>query len=120
MLSKAKTVDAFLQEVPAERAEALSTLRKFCVDNLVGYEETMKYGMPSYMRNGKVQVAFNSQKNYISLYILKKNLLAKYKPELRGVSLGKGCIRYTSPEKIRFDIIEKLLAETVDSREKVY
>jgi uncharacterized protein YdhG (YjbR/CyaY superfamily) len=52
MQSKAKTVEKYFEEVPAERAEALKRLRQLCIKTLRGYEESMDYGMPSYKRNG--------------------------------------------------------------------
>ena len=119
MQSKAKDVDRYLTQVPDERLEALRQLREMCVAVLEGYDEGMQYGMPSYARDGTVEVAFASQKNYISLYILKEPVLDKHRPALQGVSLGKGCIRYARPEKIDFEIVRQLLADTVASEAKI-
>jgi len=33
---------------------------------------------------------------------------------------GKGCIRYSNPNKINFDLIAKLLKEKVASTDKIY
>lgn len=111
MQSKAETVDAYLEEVPAERVEALTGLRDLCRATLKGFDESMEYGMPSYSRYGEVEVGFASQKNYISLYILKQEVLDEYKEQLagKGISFGKGCVRYSKPERIDFEIVEKLL-----------
>lgn len=62
MQSQAKTVSAYLKEVPAERREALFKLRKLCRATLTGFKETMEYGGPCYSRNGVVEVGFASQK----------------------------------------------------------
>ncbi|MEO5952722.1 MAG: DUF1801 domain-containing protein, partial [Chloroflexia bacterium] len=75
MQSTATTVDDYLETVPSERIPALIKLRHLCASNLPGYTEGMDYGMPSYSKNGTVEVAFNSQKHYISLYILNKDAL---------------------------------------------
>ncbi len=119
MQSKAKEVDQYLKEVPEERVEALKKLRQLCRDMLSGYEENMEYGMPSYSKDGVVEVAFASQKNYISLYILKEPVMDKHRPTLTGLNLGKGCIRYTKPEKIDFEIVAKLLTDTLYSDEEI-
>jgi uncharacterized protein YdhG (YjbR/CyaY superfamily) len=120
MQSKSKTVDAYLQEVPKERLEALEKLRGLCLEFLTGYEESMEYGMPSYKRTGgEVEVAFASQKQYISLYILRQEVMDKFRKSLTGLKLGKGCIRYTKPEKIDFDIVQQLLAESAQSDSKI-
>jgi hypothetical protein len=40
--------------------------------------------------------------------------------ELKGVSVGKGCIRYTNPEKIDFAVVQKMLAETFRSKNIIF
>ena len=113
MQSKSKNVDEYLKEVPAERLEALIKIRELCLEHLVGYEERMEYGMPSYKPKGsEIEIAFASQKNYISLYVLKEDVLDSQREALKGINLGKGCVRYTKPEKIDFAIVEKLLKES--------
>ena len=72
----------------------------------------MQYGMPSYSRNGKVEVAFASQKNNIALYILRTDVLNPYRDQFAASSIGKGCIRYRNPNKINFDMIEEILIKT--------
>ena len=120
MQSKAKTVNKYLMEVPENRQEALAQLRTLCLEKLVGYEESMEYGMPSYKKkDGDVEVAFASQKNYISLYILKEPVLNKYREDLANLNLGKGCIRFSNPKKIDFKIVEKLLSDSAESDSEI-
>jgi uncharacterized protein YdhG (YjbR/CyaY superfamily) len=75
MQSTSKDVSSYLQQVPKERLEALKKLRELCLETLESYQEGMDYGMPSYKKNGVVEVGFASQKNYISLYILKQDVM---------------------------------------------
>ncbi|MGG9964659.1 iron chaperone [Ferruginibacter sp. SUN106] len=116
MQSKATTVDLYLQEVPAERLPALTAIRNLCLKELKGYKEIMRYGMPCYEKNNVTEVSFASQKNNIALYILKQDVMEQYKPELKGVSIGKGCIRFTKPGKIDFEVVQKMLAGTYLSK----
>jgi uncharacterized protein YdhG (YjbR/CyaY superfamily) len=92
--------------------EALTRLRDLCRSTLKGFDEVMEYGMPGYSRNGVGEVGFASQKNYISLYILKEEVLDAYRERLagKGISFGKGCIRYSRPEHIDFELVEEMLA----------
>lgn len=117
MQSTAKTVTEYLQEVPAERVGALSELRDLCCSILTGFEEAMVYGMPSYARNGVVEVGFASQKNYISIYILRSDVMNAHKALLntKGVSFGKGCIRYSKPERINIEVVALMLQATQKS-----
>jgi uncharacterized protein YdhG (YjbR/CyaY superfamily) len=115
--STAATVDAYLETVPPERLAALTKLRHLCLTTLKGYEESMEYGGPGYSKNGVVEVGFMSQKNYISFYVLKKDVVDRYRDRLKDV--GKGCIRYRRPEQIDFEIVEKLLEGTVASSAEI-
>jgi uncharacterized protein YdhG (YjbR/CyaY superfamily) len=117
MQSTAQTVTIYLNEVPVERESALAKLRDLCCLLLKNFEESMVYGMPSYSRNGEVEVAFASQKNFIALYILRTDVMNAHRDllKVKGVSLGKGCIRYSKPERIDFKVVEMMLKATQES-----
>jgi uncharacterized protein YdhG (YjbR/CyaY superfamily) len=111
--SDTATVVSYIAGAPPERREALGLLRRLCREELAGFDETMLHGMPSYLRAGEVEVAFASQKSYISLYVLRQAALAAHADRLSGLSVGKGCIRFRRPEQIDPDIVRALLAATV-------
>jgi uncharacterized protein YdhG (YjbR/CyaY superfamily) len=115
MQSKAASVDEYLKEVPAERLEAMKKLRALFLKELKGYKESMQYGGPCYSRNNVIEAGFASQKHFIGVYILKTDVMKKYKGELKGVSTGKGCIRFTNPEKIDYGVVQKMLRGTSES-----
>jgi len=117
MQSQAKTVTAYLKEVPAERKAAFKKLRELCLTHLTGFKESMEYGGPSYSRAGEVEVGFASQKRFIGLYILRTDVMKAHRESLnvKGVSVGKGTIRYSKPEQIDFNVVESMLRATVES-----
>jgi len=117
MQSKAKDVTTYIEEAPTERQEALRHLRDLCRAELTGFEESMQYGGPSYSRNREVEVGFASQKNFIGLYILRTDVMNTHKEQLhgKGISIGKGAIRYSKPERIDFNVVESMLRDTVKS-----
>jgi len=121
MQSTAKDVTAYLEEVPDDRKAALKELRRLCLAALKGFEESMMYGGPVYSRNGVAEVGFASQKHFIGLYILRTDVMNVHRDMLniKGVSLGKGCIRYSKPEKIDFKIVKSMLKATVRSTGEV-
>jgi len=92
MQSNAKEVTTYIQEAPAERQAALVRLRDLCRAELADFEESMQYGLPSYARNGEVEVGFASQKNFIGVYILRTDVMNTHQHLLtgKGVSFGKG------------------------------
>lgn len=115
MQSKAKDVTTYIQEATAERKEYLTKLRELCLEVLTGYDEVMEYGMPGYKKNGTGEVGFANQKNYISLYFLKADVVQANRELLKGLSVGKGCIRYSNLKKMDMGVIRKLLEDTVKS-----
>jgi uncharacterized protein YdhG (YjbR/CyaY superfamily) len=117
MQSKAKDVTTYIDEAPAERQEALNRLRDLCRAELTGFEETMDYGGPCYKRNGEVEVGFASQKHFIGLYILRTDVMNGHEDQLKGkgISAGKGAIRYSKPERIDFEVVRSMLRGTLKS-----
>lgn len=77
----------------------------------------MRYGGPCYLRNGEVEVGFASQKDFIGPYILRLDVLNAHRDLLKGkgVSLGKGVICYSKPERIDFKVVEMMLKATQES-----
>ena len=113
MKSEAKNVTQYLEGVPPNRLKALINLRGLCSAILSGYEESMEYKMPCYKLNDGVEVAFASQKQHICVYFLVHQVMLNNKNLLVGLNHGKGCIRYSNPNKIDFSIIETLLKATL-------
>ena len=115
MQSDAATVDAYLEDIPEDRRPVLTRLRELCQGHLGDFDESMRYGMPSYSRDGTVEVAFASQKNNISLYILRTDVLDAYRDQFPKSSIGKGCIRYRNPKKIDLTMVEEMLRKTAET-----
>jgi uncharacterized protein YdhG (YjbR/CyaY superfamily) len=97
--SDAGDVDGYLAMVPGERRAVLSGLRDACRGQLTGFTECMKYGMPAYGRDGITEISWASQKRYISLYVLRSDVLDAHRRQLAHLSVGKGCIRYRDPRR---------------------
>ena len=109
--SKAATVDAYMQTVEPDRLVAFQRLRDLCRDVLDGYEEKMAWGMPGYARPGAdPSVAFNSQKRHIAFYA-GSVAVERFADRLIGIDCGKGCVRYSRPEKIDFQVVEDILRD---------
>jgi len=114
--SKARTVDAYIAEASPERRPHLQAITDLCRRTLTGYEEVMAYGMPAYQREGQGGFAFANQKQYVALYV-DTDVVAKNAEALKGLDMGKCCLRYRNPAKIDYALLERLLADTRDSPE---
>ena len=130
MQSKATTVAAYLQELPAERRALLDAVRKVIRANMdKGLEEVMNYGMIGYVIPHKIYPAgyhcdptkpfpyggLASQKNYCSLYLFPVYAEAEnwfrdeWKKGGKKLDMGKCCIRFKTLEDLDLDVLARAL-----------
>jgi len=112
MQSKATTIDAYLAELPPERAAALSELRALIHRVDPKAVEAMQYGLPAF---GDL-CAMAAQKNYLCLYVCEGDLVKAHLAQLGKVSCGKGCIRFKRLTDLNLATVERLLREIVKLR----
>lgn len=111
----AETVDDYIAQAPEERRHMLERLRDECRDRLAGFEEGIDYRMPSYRRDGVVELCFASQSRYISLYV-EPDVLDAHRDRLAGLNLGKSCVRYRDPDDVDWDVVASMLDATAATR----
>lgn len=135
MTSDVKTTEEYIGQLPKDRKEAISKLRKVILDNLPkGYEEQMNYGMLGYVVphsiypegyhcDTKLPLPFMnlaSQKNFIVVYHMgiyaNKELMDWFTSEYpkyskRKLDMGKSCIRFKKIEEIPYQLIGELASK---------
>ena len=132
MQSKAATVPEYIESLPPDRRETVSTLRQWIKSNIdPAYEERMQYGMIGYCVPHSLYPAgyhcdpkqplpflnLASQKNYLSLYI--SCLYDEQREEVdfrtawaatgRKLNMGKCCIRFQKLEDLALDVLASTL-----------
>ena len=130
MKSDAKSVAAYLDDLPTDRQQALSEIRKVILSNLPnGYEENINWGMITYevplaiqpnTYNGQplMYAALASQKNYMAVYLCglscvpgaEENFSAAWKKTGLKLDMGKSCIRFKKIEDIDLKLIGAQIA----------
>lgn len=105
-------MDTYLTEAPDDRKVVLTRLRELCRAELQGFTEVMAYGMPTYQRGGVAEVAFASQKQYLSLYLLRGDVRDAFAERLAGQDMGKSCLRFRRSAGVDFDLVRDLLRAT--------
>ncbi|MBP9827870.1 DUF1801 domain-containing protein [Patescibacteria group bacterium] len=128
MQSKETTVALYLKSLAPEQAATLKKVRAFVKKHLPkGYQETMQYGMITYVVPlkmypagylGKKDVALPyvsiaAQKNYNAIYLsnmysdssLKKRFDAAYKASGKKLNMGKSCLRFQTIEDIALEAV---------------
>ena len=130
--SKAKSVAAYLKELPPERREVIAAVRKMVKKSLPkGYVEAMNWGMIAYeiplsrypkTYNGQplAYVALAAQKNYYSLYLNSVYASSDAEIELRRafakagktLDMGKCCVRFKRLADLEMEALAKTIAST--------
>ncbi|MGG9964290.1 DUF1801 domain-containing protein [Ferruginibacter sp. SUN106] len=148
MQSKAATVEQYIAELPEERKQAVTELRKLIKKNLPkGFKEGMSYGMIGYCVPHSIYpkgyhcnpeqplpfAALASQKNFIAFYHmcvygdpkLSKWFVDEYaKLNIGKLDMGKSCIRFKNVSKIPYGLIGELCTKVtvqqwIDKYEKI-
>lgn len=141
MKSAAKTPDAYVKSLPAERREAVAAVRNVILKNLPkGYEETVDFGMLTYVvplkrypdtYNGRplAIAALASQKQYMSVYLmgvygspkLKTWFASEFKKAGKNLDMGKSCVRFKRIEDLPLGVIGEAVAKVpVDDYLRIY
>jgi hypothetical protein len=127
--SKAATPDAYVAQLPSERAAVVSRVRDLVNANLpTGYLEVMAFGMIGWVvplsrypdtYNGEpaVYAGLAAQKNYFSLYLTcvyasearRDRLRAGFAAAGKTLDMGKSCIRFKRME----DLADAAIAEAI-------
>ena len=113
--SEAATVDGYLAELPEERRAAVRAIRDACRAVMPGFTELMAYGMPGLSRDGTAagtEIAFASQKRYLSFYLMRPDVREAFAERLEGRDMGKGCLRFGSPAKVDLELVRDLARAT--------
>ena len=130
--SNAKTVEAYLEELAPERREVVSGVRRVVLDSLPdGYEETMQFGMISYVvpleRYRKTYnklplqyAALASQKNYLSLYLnnvygdreTERWFVQEFEASGKKLDMGKSCVHFKRVDDLPMELIGQTIART--------
>jgi hypothetical protein len=128
--SAAKTVDAYLEELPADRRAVIAAVRNVILKNLpTGYQEAMNWGMISYeiplsrypkTYNGQplAYAALAAQKNYYAVYlngIYQQGTPAgwfadEFRKAGKKLDMGKSCVRFRKLDDLPLEAIGMAIA----------
>ncbi len=133
MQSKARTVAAYLKELPPDRRAAMEAVRQVVLANVDrdSVQETMGYGMIGFSIPHRVfpqgyhcdpsmpvpYIALASQKQYMSLYLMSVYGGSEEERFLRDgfakaglrIDLGKCCLRFKRLEDLDLDVVARTI-----------
>jgi hypothetical protein len=128
MKSNAKTVEQYLNSLPADRRAAMQTVRDGILKSLdKDYEEGMQYGMIGYYVPHRIYPAgyhcdpkqplpfccLGSQKNYMVVHLMCVYMSSKqydwfkqaWAKTGKKLDMGKACVRFKKAEDLALDVI---------------
>ena len=125
----AKSVDAYLKGLPAERRAVVKALRELVLANLPkGYEESFEWGFPTYQvplakypdtynKRPLCYAAIAAQKHHYAVYLmgvyqdekLRAQLKADFAKAGKKLDMGKSCIRFKQLEDLPLPAIGRAI-----------
>lgn len=113
--AKPATIDAYLASFPPEVRARLATLRDAIRRVAPRCEETISYGIPAYVLDGRYVVYFAGWKRHVSLYPI-PDADAALEEELRAYRAGRGTLRFALDEPIPVGLVERIVALLLERR----
>jgi len=95
------------------RKEKLLQIRTIILEKAFDFKERINYKMLCYTNESGDLFHLNAQKNYVSLYV---GDTAKIDPSgnlLKGLNLGKGCIRFKKSINVEDTAIDEFIEKAV-------
>ena len=128
--SAARTVDAYLESLDADRRKVISAVRDVVRKNLPkGYQEEMGFGMiaynvpltelaETYNKQPLMYAALAAQKNYNAIYLMgvysdsarAKRFTDGFARAGKKLDIGKSCVRFKSLDDLPLDVIAETIA----------
>ncbi len=95
------------------RKEKLLELRDIILDKAYDFKERINYKMLCYTDDKGDLFHLNAQKNYVSLYVGDSSKIDADGTLLKGLDIGKGCIRFKKSVNIAETKIDEFIAKGV-------
>jgi len=104
------SVDAYIAALPAERRDAVQTLRRTVNAAAPDATETIAYGMPALRSHrGQFLVSYAAYKAHYSLFPASGAVIKACGKELEPYVAGKGTIRFPADQPIPLALVTKIV-----------
>ena len=134
--SRAKTVKAYLDELPADRRKEIAKVRSVVRRNLPkGYREAMGFGVicyeipleryaDTYNKKPLGYAGLAAQKNFHTLYLMgaygdpkqRKRLEVAFRESGKSMDMGKSCLHFRKADDLPLDVIGEIIASMPPDR----
>lgn len=101
-------VDTYIRDYPKNVQNILNKIRQVIQVAAPQAEEAVKYGIPTFMLNGRNLVHFGGFKNHIGFYPTPSGTI-HFKKELSAYEGGKGSVQFPLDRPIPYTLIKKIV-----------
>ncbi|MFM1878435.1 MAG: hypothetical protein RLZZ241_1301 [Bacteroidota bacterium] len=111
------SVNQYISGFPEATQIALNQVRKCIQEILPEAEETLKYGIPTYVYKKKNMVHFGGYKRHVGFYPTPR-VLKHFEDEIAGFVSSKGAVQFPLDTPMPFELIAAMTAyrkEQVDA-----
>ncbi|MBX3085915.1 MAG: DUF1801 domain-containing protein [Anaerolineae bacterium] len=105
---KPQTIDEYISSYPENVQRILQTLRQTIKEVAPDAQETIKYGMPTFVLHGNL-VYFGAWKKHIGLYPITGEMEAAFEELAQYSTSGKGTVQFPLNEPLPLPLIRKIV-----------
>ena len=106
-------VEEYLAKQPPDRRAALEDLRARIAALAPDATEQISYAMPAFRYRGRFLVSYAGWAKHCSFYPLTNTATAAHAAELGGLSVDKGTIRFTPPQRLSDELLASIVRERI-------
>ena len=104
-------VKNYYNKIPKESLSRIAELESIIKSVVGDYELTMRYGVPTVLKDGHTILHFGAYKEFISIYPLGHVLIEKYESELKDYKTSRGTIQFQNNQALPKEIIKNIIKD---------
>lgn len=116
-MAKPKTIDEYLEALPAEQRAALAKLRRTIRSAAPQAEECISYGLAAFRQNGML-VAMGATARHCAFYLMSSTTIGEHAAELQDYDTSKGTIRFPANAPLPATLVRKLVKARLAENER--
>jgi uncharacterized protein YdhG (YjbR/CyaY superfamily) len=102
-------IDKFFAKVEEPKRSTLEEMRSRILEVVPGAEQTIKYGMPAFLKDGWCFVCIAPFKNHINWSPYSSNVFVQLQDELAGYAVSKGSMQFAVDKPLPKTLVKRLI-----------
>jgi uncharacterized protein YdhG (YjbR/CyaY superfamily) len=107
--TKPKTIDEYLTRTTPKHRALLEKLRRTIHAAAPGAEEYIGYGLAGFKLHGRPLVYLGAWEKHCALYAASPATQEQFRDELKGFTVSKGTIQFTTEKRLPLTLVKKLV-----------